>query len=704
MAEDYELIVAEKPRVGQKIASALADGNPQKKKKGKVSYYILNRGEKKIVVAPAVGHIYTLKEKSGTSGYPIFDVEWVPAFKANKSSAFTKQYVNVLKMLAKGADSYVSACDYDIEGELIGYNALKFTCGPDSLDKARRMKFSTLTKSEIEKSYKNAMKNLDFDLADAGITRHMLDWYYGINASRALSYAYTSVTGRYLTLSAGRVQTPTLKILDDREKEIQKFEPEPFWVLTTLLENGLSAKHKKKKFFKKEEADEIHEKCKDGTAKISKISKRKSRRKPPTPFNLGDLQGEAYRVFKYNPKKTQKLAQNLYEKGLISYPRTSSQKLPKTNIKKLIKKISKQKKYKKLGKELLDKKKLKAREGKKKDPAHPCIYPTGDRPKGVPKQEKKLYDLIVKRFFATFGKPAVRQSQKITLLITEETFIAKGIQTIKENWHHFYEPYVRLKEEELPDMEKGETYPVDKIEKKEDETKPPKRYSQATIIKEMEKLGIGTKSTRAQIIKTLYSRDYIKGSKIKVTEFGSRVVETISDYVPELVSEELTKEFEEKIEKIREGDLDRNKVILEAKKTLKELIEKFKGHEEEIGNRLLEAHRKAEKQKKLLGKCPKCGGNLIIRVSRKTGKQFVGCSSYPDCNVSYPLPQNAKIIKTGKNCKHDDLPVIKVKRKGKGRNYTMCIDPDCPSKDDWGKKKKKKGKKKGKKSKKKNKK
>ncbi|MFO7872134.1 MAG: DNA topoisomerase I [Candidatus Undinarchaeales archaeon] len=699
MTGKYQLIVAEKPKVSQKIASALADGSPQRKKKGKVSYYILNKGDQKIIVAPAVGHVFTLKEKPGSSGYPIFDIQWVPSYKASKSSAFTKQYVQTLKMLAKDADSYVSACDYDIEGELIGYNAIKFTCGPDCLKKAKRMKFSTLTKSEIKKAYENAMEHLDFNLADAGITRHTLDWFYGINVSRALSYAYTSVSGGYSTLSAGRVQTPTLKVLDEREKEIKKFDPKPFWVLTAILENKVEAKHKKKKFFNEKESKNVFEKCKGKTAVVSKISKRKRSRKPPNPLNLGDLQSESYRVFKFSPKRTQKIAQTLYEQGLISYPRTSSQKLPKTNIKELLKKIAKQKKYKEHASELVDTPKLKANEGKKKDPAHPCIYPTGELPKGLSGADFKLYDLIVKAFFSTFGKPAVRQFQKITFDINGEPFFAKGARTVKENWYHFYRPYVKLKEEELPEMKKDQEIKVKKLNRKEDETKPPKRYSPATIIKQMEKLSIGTKATRAQIIQTLYDRDYIKGSSIKVTNFGSRVVETLTDYVPEIVSEDLTRKFETQIEKIKAGKLDKDEVILEAKETLKKLIKKFKAHEEEIGNRLVEAKRNAIKEQKTLGKCPKCKGNLIIRVSKRTGKQFVGCSSYPDCTVSYPLPQKSKIVKTEKKCKHDGLPIIEVIRRGKRKNYRMCIDPECPSKASWGKKKKSKKKNKSKKKK-----
>ncbi len=680
--EKYELIIAEKPRVSQKIASALSTGEIQQKKRGKVSYYIIERNGKKIVVAPAVGHIFTLKESGTAFGYPIFDIKWVPTYLANKNAYYTREYIENLRELSKNADSFVSACDYDIEGELIGYNVLKFICGEDSLKKARRMKFSTLTKEELSNAYKNILKSIDFNMAYAGITRHILDWYYGINVSRALSYAYKAVSGGYLTLSAGRVQTPTLRILDDREKEIKAFVPEPFWVITAILENDINAIHKKEKFFKKEDAEGVYAKCKGKPAVVSKIVKRKTKQNPPTPFNLGDLQSEAYKVFKYSPKRTQSLAQSLYEKGLISYPRTSSQKLPKRDIRELLGKLLNQKGYAALVSELLEKRELKANEGKKTDPAHPCIYPTGEVPKDLPPAELKLYDLIVKRFLATFGKPAIRETQTITFLIDGEEFIAKGTITIEENWFVFYSPYVKLKEEELPPVKEKQVLEVKKIEKKEDKTKPPNRYSQASIIRKMEALGIGTKATRAQILQTLYDRGYVEGTQIKVTLFGSKVIETLSDYVPELTSEKLTRKFEEEIEKIREGKLQKESVLLEAKETLIKILKKFKEHEGEIGKRLVEEHMRSVREQREIGTCPKCGGKLIIRVSKKSGKQFIGCSNYPKCNVSYPLPQGAKIVKTDKKCEYDGLPIIEVRRRGR-RPYRMCIDPNCPSKKNW---------------------
>jgi DNA topoisomerase-1 len=690
-SEKFELIVTEKPKVSQRVADALADGEVTKTSHGSISYYILERAGKKIVVAPAVGHVYTLKHKKGQTGFPIFDIEWIPSSEANKGAAFTKPYVETLKFLGKNANSVVCACDYDIEGELIGYNVIKYCIGEEALKNAKRMKFSALTKEQLEKAYDKKMDHLDFPLADAGITRHMLDWYWGINTSRALSTAYKSVTGYYATLSAGRVQTPTLKVLDDREQEIKAFIPEPFITLTAQVDLGeseLPAIHETEKFFDLEEAEKIYRKCNEKPATVSNLKKRQFEQKPPVPFNLGDMQIEAHKLFKYVPKMTQSLAQSLYDAGLISYPRTSSQKLPEgVDPKKMLKKIAAQAGYKPLVDKIMAMKSVKPNEGKKTDAAHPCIYPTGEIPKKVTPQEGKLYDLVVKRFLACFGEAAIRESQEIAFDIESERFLSKGTRTLEKNWHELYEPYIKLKEEDLPELEQGKQHNVKQLDKENKETQPPKRYSQASVIKQMEKIGIGTKATRANILQTLYDRNYVQGQQIQVTEFGSKIIETLKKHVSELTSEDLTHKFEDFVEKIQEGAVDKETVLAQAKETLTTVMEKFKKEAGAIGEGLGESYQKARTEQITLSECPKCKtGNLMIRKSKASGKQFVGCSAYPKCDCSYPLPQFAKIEKQEKPCEHDQLPVIKVIRKAK-RPFTMCIDPKCPSKADWGKKK-----------------
>jgi len=553
----YELIITEKPQAAKKIAEALADGKPIKESANKVPYYKLTHNKKDIVVGCAVGHLYTVAEKDkGKWTYPVFNLEWVPSYEKSKQK-YSKNYITMLKKLCKDADSYTVACDYDIEGEVIGLNIIRFICRQKD---ANRMKFSTLTKNDLTKSYSEKQKHLDWGQANAGETRHFLDWMYGINLSRALTLAIKEA-GRFKVLSSGRVQGPALKIIVNREREIQAFVPKKYWQLQLLgkiNKNDIEAYHEKDKFWEKKEADKILEKTKGKQGFVKDIEKSQVNQSAPFPFDLTALQIEAYKSLGISPKETLSIAQNLYINGFISYPRTSSQKLPREiNYKSILLNISKQKEYKELCGSLL-KKELKPNEGPKSDPAHPAIYPTGIAPKSSHERDLKIYDLIVRRFMSTFGEDAIRETMTVRIDVNSEIFVAKGTRTVKQGWFVYYGKHVKLKEEELPEVKKNDAVKVDSINRLEKETQPPKRYTEASIIKELEKRNLGTKSTRAQIIDSLYQRGYVVDKSITATNLGIKTVETLEKFCPEIIDEELTRHFEEEMEEIGLRDIGRS--------------------------------------------------------------------------------------------------------------------------------------------------
>ncbi len=680
------LIISEKPKAAERIASALADGSVKRGKSGQAAWFEITVHGERVLVVPAVGHLFTLKQKGdGHWTYPIFDTEWVPTYEASKGSAFSKAYLYNFKKLSGEADDFVVATDYDSEGSVIGYNILRLVCMREN---AKRMKFSTLTTSELRESYENASPGLDFPQIEAGLVRHTLDWLYGINASRALTLAIKKASGYFKVLSTGRVQGPTLRIVAKREKEIKKFVKQPYWELEAELktkkDETLKAKHVEGKFWDKKKAQDVKDRCKGKDAIVSKISKRKYKQNPPTPFDLTTLQTEAYGAFGFTPTQTLDIAQSLYDSGLISYPRTSSQKLPvRLGLKDIIEKIGKQREYRNLVEKLFSAGNFSPNEGKKDDPAHPAIFPTGEAPKQLNKWEERLYDLVVRRFLAVFCEPAIRESVDVTFDINKEEFVSNGKRTLEKNWIEFYEDYVKYEEQLLPDLKKSDVLEVLDVLLLEKETQPPSRYNEASLVKELEKLNLGTKATRASIIQTLYDRGYIKERKIEVTELGFAVVDTLEKYCPEMLSEELTREFEEDMEEVEKGKRKKEKVIEDAKKTLAKILKDFKDNEDKIGAGLQEASVKTRNNAYVLGTCPKCGKNLRMIISRATRKRFVGCEGYKDgCKNSFPLPQEGKIEHAG-NCKECGLPMIKVIRKGR-RPYQMCIDPKCPSKADWG--------------------
>jgi DNA topoisomerase I len=673
-----ELIITEKPQAALKIATALADTKPIIHKKGKTIYYEITHSGNKILVGCAVGHLFGLAEekKSTWASYPNFDISWQPKFEIEKNSGYTKAYLTLLKQLGKKVDTLTVATDYDTEGAVIGYTIVKYGLGKSN---AKRMKFSTLTKDELIESYNKASKKLDFGMIDAGIARHNLDWFYGINLTKALTMAIKNAHGYFRILSTGRVQGPTLRIISQREEEIQKFIPEKYWEIYLdglYKKHKILAEHKKGKFKNKKDVSEILKKTKGKKAIIEDVKKTTQKQNPPFPFDLTTLQTEAFRHLYLTPKMTAQIAQELYISGLISYPRTSSQKLPASiGYEKIIKMLSKQKEYSKDCESLLTKT-LKPNEGKKTDPAHPSIYPTGEK-EAISGKKGQLYDLIVRRFLAVFGEHAKRQTVSIFIDANKEIFHLTGTTTLEKGWHTLYGKYAKFKEEELPDMNKGEEINVNKIFDEEKETQPPKRYSQASLLKEMEKRNLGTKATRAGIIDTLYDRNYIENQPIEATDLGIKLIKTLKKYSPEIIDEKLTKEFEEDMEEIRENKITKEKVIENAKKALIKILENFKKNEKKVGKDLAAASKETQIKATLVGKCPNCKeGELSIRRGRFG--HFIACNKYPDCKTLFTIPQN--LIKPTKEiCEDCKLPKILIIKKRRAPQ-TICIGPKCPAK------------------------
>jgi len=691
--EKYTLIITEKPDAAKRIAFALdKQGKAEKMEDNGVPYYVAQR-DKKIVVVPAIGHLYTVaEEKSERNHYPVFLFKWLPRYVAEKSAKKTRAWIEAISKLSKQADMFVDACDYDIEGSLIGYCILKYACD-NKENISKRMKYSTLTKEELEKSYSEMLPHLDFALVEAGRTRHEVDWLYGINLSRALTMAAREWSGKYITLSTGRVQGPTLRFLVAREKAIRYFVPTPYWSIKAEVEiagSVFEAMYEKQIIETKTEANNVIDACREKNGIIKKIEVKKFQQMPPTPFDLGTLQSEAYGLFGYTPMRTSTVAQRLYLDALISYPRTSSQKLPPIiNYAAILKSLNKAPQYGRLTAELLSKKELIPNEGKKTDPAHPAIYPTGNLPeRELEVSERNIWDLVIRRFMAVFGEPAIKQSMQVCIDIDGHYFYLNGRQTLKEGWLHFYEPYVKSKEVILPPIAEGQKVNIKRIILEDKFTKPPPRYNPSSLLRKMEEAEIGTKATRASIIQTLYDRRYVRDERMIVTDLGFGVLEILKKYCPAVVSVKLTRELEEKMEKIQANSEKRENVLLEAVKILKPVCEELKSKEKIIGEQLSDALKRANFEERIVGDCPICNnGKLMIIFSRKTGKRFIGCTNYfkKQCNASFPLPQKGTIRPLNKSCRRCGWPTIQIKLRER-HPWTLCLNPNCPLKEERRKK------------------
>lgn len=661
---DYTLIITEKPQAAQKIASAL--GTPRKfSEPGGASYFEVSHNKEKIVVASAVGHLFNLDYVEGQKGYPIFELEWRPSYE-KPNAAFTRKYYSLLKALAKNASDYIIATDYDIEGEVIGWNVLRFICGKET---SKRMKYSTLTKTELEKSFNNLMKEPNWGQAYAGETRHILDWLFGINLSRALM-ASIKHTGSFKILSIGRVQGPALKIIVEREKEIDAFKPEPYWQV--FADVGKTKLKHPKDIFDKAQLDKFKS-LKEGIAE----TKEKVDKLPPNPpFDLTSLQRDAYRYHRVTPSQTLRIAQKLYLEGLISYPRTSSQKIPESiEPQKILKQLSKN--YPQLTKHVTKKKPL---EGKKSDPAHPSIYPTGEY-RDLEGQEENLYKLILKRFISVFCDDAEIKNKRINLKPKENpelNFTASGNKILKKGWLDVYP--TKIEESEVETLN-GDVK-IDKISFEEKETQPPKRYSPTSLVTTLEKKNLGTKATRSSIVDTLFDRGYLDGTSIKATPLGIKLIETLEKFAPIIIDEKLTREIEEEMEQILDSKDSfkekEDKIIKKNREMLEKIGSEFKEKEKLIGESLqkgLLEQRKEQDEQNTLMTCPECKqGKLKIIYSPKTKRQFVACDKYPDCKTTFSLPPNSLIKNTGKK-NEDGLPLLIAIRKGK-RPWEFPFNPN----------------------------
>ena len=678
------LVVTEKPDAALHVAEALSiKRKPKKVSVDGVPFYEVQKDEDRILVCSALGHLYAVAAKGNEarSQYPVWDFGWKPKHLAERGQRKQQKFIESISKVSKEADRFINACDYDIEGSLIGYTILKYACdGADQ--KAQRMKFSTLTTKELRDAYAKVSPQLDFSLAYAGMCRHEVDWLYGINLSRALTQSAYKASHRYATLSTGRVQGPTLRFVVEREREIETFVPTPYWVLKTIVDvdgKTIEAEYEIERFEVKSQAESTIKECAGKKGLIEKLESRTYRLSPPTPFDLSALQAEAYRHFGFTPRAALGIAERLYLDQLISYPRTSSQKLPSSiGYEEILKGLSQIDAYRSVTAMLSASGTLVPNEGKKDDPAHPAVYPTG----GVPKRmldarEQKLFDLVVRRFLATFGQTAAKQSDKAVIKVGDHSFFLRGSRILEKGWISLYGPYAKFEEITLPTLKEGQEVSITEISLEEKYTQPSPRYNPSSLLKAMEEAEIGTKATRADIVETLYRRGYVKELRMVATPLAFRVTEILTNYCPKVIDVTFTRELEGKMEQIESGKQTREHVVVETVDYLKPIVEDLKTKEDQIGEELTNIITEMWRASITLSvPCPKCGSILKVVRNPKTRKRFIGCSGKWEkkCTFGLPVPQFGVLTLLEKRCPECRFQMVQVRSKGR-RPMVSC--PNC---------------------------
>ncbi len=673
-----KLIISEKEIAARRIAEILAGNGVSEEKVYGVPVYRFNFNDKDFKVIGLKGHILKVDyPKEYANWFKVDPVELIDA-KIEKIP-IQKKIIQALMKVSGDADEVIIATDYDREGELIGYDAVQLLKEKNALVDAKRVKFSAITPKDINQAFSKLGK-IDFDLAYAGRARQDIDLIWGATLTRFISLATYQIKDKFL--SVGRVQTPTLALIVERESEIKSFVPVPYWVVGVKLrtESGeeFEATPKKKRFLKKEDAQAVYGRI-GNTGTVMEVKESISDLKPPTPFNTtaliisGSLLG-------FTASKTISIAENLYMNGYISYPRTDNTVYPSSiDIKEIVRMLGSCSEYSRMSEAVLAQKNIVASRGRKRSTDHPPIYPTSIAEKGnLGSDEWKLYDLIVRRFICTLLPSAKNKSVNVSIDINGELFIAGGSKIIEESWTRFY-PYYKRKDVFIPELKEKQVLSVVDRELLEKETKPPARYTQGKLVEKMEELGLGTKATRHTIIQNLIQRGYVGGNPLQPSEKAVAVVKMLKKHAEKISSPEMTSELEMYMDGIVSGDETKDDVVDRSRNMLRGVMAVLQNEKDEISQEI----KKGIMEDLVVGECPaeNCNGELVVRTARKTRKRFVGCSAYPECTTTFSLPQKGLLVTTREKCKHCGYPMVKIIKKGR-KPWDLCINHDCPGKDE----------------------
>lgn len=649
------LIITEKHNTAKRIASILSK-KVESRKKGKINYYVFDN----TIVIGLRGHIVSPDFPESFRDWKKVDLrELIDA--PIITIPTEKEIVSFLEELAPRVEEVIIATDYDREGELIGVEALEIIRRINPAVRFRRAKYSAITSKEIREAF-SKLQEVDFNLASAARSRQIIDLVWGAVLTRFLSLSAKRYGKSFL--SAGRVQSPTLRLLVDREKEIENFRPTPYWEIYADFHEGFTAKHLRGRFENKNEAEEILKKLgKRGEV----ISVERSRRieRPPAPFDTTSFLASASSIG-LSASRAMQIAEDLYTSGYISYPRTDNTVYPSSiDLREILRELTKTE-FRGYAEEILRKKEIRATRGRKETTDHPPIHPVSSASREELKGDHwKVYELVVRRFLATLSDDAIWDIMKVKIDINGELFGVTGRRIVSEGWLKCY-PYSQKNESILPELKEGDSLRIKEIRLEEKKTEPPQRYGQGRLIKLMERLGLGTKSTRHEIISKIYSRGYVHGNPLRPTKTGVLVVEMLKKYAEVITKPEMTRMLEEEMDRIAEGKKTEKEVIEESKEILRKVIDLLYSRKEEISDSM----NRGLSEEKVFGECPECGSNLVIKKGKKG--RFVGCEGYPECRFTLPLPPSGRIVMTKEICERHRIKKIKIINK-KGTWNLGCV-------------------------------
>jgi DNA topoisomerase I len=696
------LIITEKNNSAKKIAEILSGGEAKADATYKVPFYTWSDSEGDQMTVGLKGHVMGVAFPEGYSNWQetdlheLIDAELVP-------EPTDKNVVKAVRKLAKEADAIVIATDFDREGELIGLEALAqvLEANPKitSIEIAERppverARYSALTKDEIERAFSN-LDQLSYDLAYAGSARQDIDLIWGATLTRAVSLASRRFGSNFL--SVGRVQSPTLALIVERELERRAHVPKPFWELFANFshpDGSFEAHHATDKFWDKAEADAALA----GTSSpgvVKEVTSKRNTRKPPTPLNTTAFTTDASSRLGITPAAAMRIAEDLYMDGFISYPRTDNTVYPASlDTKELVAALVRIPDFD-AAKGLLDGP-LQPTRGKKETTDHPPIYPTqAVYPNALDGPKRRVYELVVRRFLATFSPPMITESTRADIEAGSETYFVRGSVVVDPGYAGIY-TYARSSDEEIPALTEGQSLELDGepwiVDK---ETQPPSRISQGKLIELMEERGLGTKATRADIIQKLYDRGYAYANPPIPSETGIALYKAFHEYVPRMATPEMTAELESDMDQIAAGETSKEDVVRISREMLHTTTSELEEKKEELAKQIWQGM----DEDKFLGPCKVCEEagrkrengepNRLRIIDLKGGKRMYGCEGWkrdepesPDsCPVSGPLPGRFfELWRLEERCSVcGERPRLTVKKRQGGRPWKLCLNDDCPT-------------------------
>ena len=570
-----------------------------------------------------------------------------------------RKIVNLLQKLAKQSDQITIATDYDTEGELIGKEAFDLIRAVNRKVLVDRARFSAITPQEIKSAFSKTT-DLDFALAAAGEARQSIDLMWGASLTRFISLS--ARRGGQNILSVGRVQTPTLTMIVDREKEIEAFVSEKYWQLTLETQKAkenIEARHTNGRFKDKSAAVLARDRTKEPLT-VMEVKVGTKQDHAPSPFDTTTFIVAAARLG-FSAANAMRIAEDLYMNGFISYPRTDNTVYPASLDLNGVLLAIKNSPFKKDVEWVIANRRGIPTRGKKLSTDHPPIHPTGPATREALGDDAfKVYELVLRRFLATLSPDALWETLKVNFDAGGETYTTTGGHLLEPGWHTVY-PFSEAKETILPPFSVGEKLLIKKVTLDEKETQPPARYTQSKLIQRMEELGLGTKSTRHEVIAKLVSHKYVEGNPLRPTLVGRVVTESLQQHADTITKPDMTQTIESHMQQIKESTRTREDVVKESRQMLHLAFDQLEAHKHEIGDDI--RGRTAEELN--LGACPVCGGILAIKHLRGS-TQFIGCSRYPDCtfNIGLPVTQWGWAVRTDEVCDKHHLHFVRLVRKG----------------------------------------